>query len=121
MHAYLPTYSLDTHPILQCIRDNLAARREMFPGINNELETISRKLADFTREWCGGSPLQETDSRERTAIPEAVYMMNCPKLHPFLAKDLPSQMIDDSVRNLQHTELPLVRFSLVDPVPLTLI
>lgn len=120
MHAYLPTHLLDTHTILQSIRYKLTARTEMLPGINQELKTISRKLADFTREWCGEPSLRATDSRERAANPEAVYIINCPELHPYLAKDLPPQMNDQSLRSLRHTGLPSVRRSLVDVLTLPL-
>jgi hypothetical protein len=113
---YLPAHYLDIDTILQNIRSKLDARNEMLPGLNKELNTISRKLVDYTRKWCGESSLEATDGGERASTPEAVYMMNCPGLHPHLAKDLLPRVNDYSLRSPQQIGLPSVRPSLSDVV-----
>jgi|SRR6266516_797099 len=83
------THYLDeVESILKQLRLTLDARIAALSDCNGELKDLSQKINDCTKDWCPGSSYAMAYGSKRISIPDDLYVINCPKLHPLPAKDL---------------------------------
>jgi hypothetical protein len=73
---------LEIEPTLKSLQLTLEARHAILPDASEELIAFSRKMVDFTNEWCPGV-LKGLGHDSRTIItPDDTFIIHCPELHP---------------------------------------
>ena len=99
---------LEIEPALKSLQLTLKARHAILPDAGEELIAFSRKMVDFTNEWCPGV-LKGPGHDNRTAItPDDTFIMNCPELHPVPGKILLPSLEENSLIKRRQASLSSV-------------
>jgi hypothetical protein len=89
--------------MLKGLQLSLEARHTILPDISKELMAISRKIADFTNEWCPETSRSQARESRTATTHDDIFVMNCPELHPVPGKVLLRCLEEDSsVRSQQE-------------------
>ena len=109
---------LEVEPALKSLQLTLEARHAILPDPGKELIAFSRKLVDFTNEWCPGV-LKGLGHDSRTVItPDDTFIMSCPELHPVPGNILLPSLEENSLMRRRWASLSSV---CSEPRPMLLI
>jgi hypothetical protein len=88
--------------MLKALQLSLEARHSLLPDTGKELMAISRKIADFTDEWCFETSKSRARDSKTVTTQDDIFIINCPELHPVPGKVLRRGLEDDSSTRSQQ-------------------